>query len=245
MPNGYFQFKQFLVRQDACAMKVCTDACIFGAWFARLPLLGHRELDIGSGTGLLMLMAAQQQPHTIHGIELDPAAYGQLSENIAASPWKDRLRAFAGDVRGFAPDTRYDHILSNPPFFEGDLPSGNASRNRAMHSQELTLEELLQATDALLTDQGTFTVLLPFHRQDYFIRQAAGHGYTLQKSLLVQQTPRHTPFRAMLHFTRNPPPGPGELPVSAPAQEFLIIRDEQDSYTPAFVDLLKDYYLYL
>lgn len=234
-------------------MKVCTDACIFGAWFARLPLSGDRILDTGSGTGLLMLMAAQQQPHTIHGIELDPAAYGQLSENIAASPWKDRLRAFAGDVRSFAPDTRYDHIFSNPPFFEGDLPSANASRNRAMHSQELTLPELLLSATSLLHDQGTLTVLLPFHRQDYFISLAAGHHFTLQKALLMRQTPGHAPFRSVLHFIRETPAGTDGISVTAAPRaiaalskaESLIIRDEQGRYTQPFVDLLKEYYLYL
>src|SRR5215469_2574817 len=99
MPNNYFQFKQLTIHQDQCAMKVCTDACILGAWFAEKIPNSSFVLDIGSGTGLLMLMLAQKSKSEIDGIEVDLPAFKQLRENIAASQWKDRLQAFPGDVR--------------------------------------------------------------------------------------------------------------------------------------------------
>src|SRR5450631_3963277 len=117
MPNPYFQFKHFTIRQDRCAMKVCTDACLFGAWLpAKVPATA-RVLDIGSGTGLLMLMLAQKNGGDIHGIELDPDAFGQLGENIAGSPWAKRLQIFEGDVRQYVSQEKYDLIITNPPFF--------------------------------------------------------------------------------------------------------------------------------
>ena len=85
MSNPYFQFKQFTIYQDQCAMKVCTDACILGAWFAEKTPSYSLVLDIGSGTGLLMLMLAQQHKGQIQGIELDLAAFKQLKENITQS----------------------------------------------------------------------------------------------------------------------------------------------------------------
>src|ERR1700742_2843872 len=125
MPNPYFQFKQFTVWQDQCAMKVCTDACILGAWFsAKLPSYSM-ALDIGSGTGLLMLMLAQQHKGEIHGIELDLPAFRQLKENKEKSPWNDILKVFPGDIRTFRFPQRFDFIIINPPFFEGDLPAAS------------------------------------------------------------------------------------------------------------------------
>src|ERR1700751_1205435 len=101
MPNPYFQFKQFTIYQDQCAMKVCTDACILGAWFSQKAPSYARMLDIGSGTGLLMLMLAQRHKGEIRGIELDLAAFRQLKENIERSPWKEMLGAVPGDVRAY------------------------------------------------------------------------------------------------------------------------------------------------
>src|SRR6516225_6166329 len=90
----FLQYKQFRIQQDQCAMKVCTDACIFGAWFAEKIPSSSSVLDIGSGTGLLMLMLAQKNKSEIDGIEVDLNAYKQQKEHIEQSPWKDQLRAF-------------------------------------------------------------------------------------------------------------------------------------------------------
>src|ERR1035437_3066951 len=89
MSNSYFQFKQFTIQQDYCAMKVCTDACILGAWFAEKIPFRSMVLDLGSGTGLLMLMLAQKNEAEIQGIELDLASFKQLKGNISKSRWKE------------------------------------------------------------------------------------------------------------------------------------------------------------
>src|ERR1700709_822606 len=151
MSNPYFQFKQFTIYQDRSAMKVCTDACILGAWFAQKAPAYSRVLDIGSGTGLLMLMLAQKHKGEIKGIELDLAAYRQLRDNIGLSPWKSMLKVFPGDVRSFSFPDKFDFIITNPPFFEGDLLSASDSANLAKHSKELTLIQLLSVIDANLS----------------------------------------------------------------------------------------------
>ena len=95
MANPYFQFKHFTIHQDQCAMKVCTDACILGAWFSQKIADYSMILDIGSGTGLLMMMLAQGSESEIHGIEIDLPSFKQLKENISQNKWKDRLRVFS------------------------------------------------------------------------------------------------------------------------------------------------------
>jgi tRNA1Val (adenine37-N6)-methyltransferase len=237
MPNTYFQFKQFVVHQDRCAMKVCTDACVLGAWFAEKVPPWSSVLDIGSGTGLLMLMLAQKLKGEIAGIELDPESLGQLRENIRQSPWKDRLKAYQGDIRGFVFSEPFDFIIVNPPFFEGDLATASDSKNLARHSKALSLAELIKSIGINLKPSGSFGILLPYHRMDYFEKLAAGHDFHLREMLLVRQSPRHDYFRAILHFGRS-------KENVVPSAE-LCIKNEEGEYSKEFAELMKDYYLYL
>src|SRR5262245_58656662 len=145
MPNSYFQFKQFVIHQEHCAMKVTTDGCLFGAWVAASKAgnaaAGKHVLDIGTGTGLLSLMYAQKHPHAqIDAIEIDEAAAQQAADNFAASPWQKRLQLIHSDIKDYRPSHPYDTIISNPPFYENQLSSGNAKKNMAHHSSSIGLE---------------------------------------------------------------------------------------------------------
>ena len=155
-------------------MKVCTDACLFGAYVADQvkTKAANNILDIGTGTGLLSLMLAQRVPALIDAVEIDEAAYQQAKENFEQSPWKERLFAFNTDVTKFETEKKYDCIISNPPFFENDLKSNDSNKNNAKHDTSLSLDKLLQVVKKLLNDDGIFAVLLPYHRVEYFIATA-------------------------------------------------------------------------
>jgi len=201
MANKYFQFKQFTIHQDNCAMKVCTDACLFGALVQPPdPLNGELAvLDIGTGTGLLSLMYAQRNTVAIiDAIEINPAAALQAQQNFDASNWKDRLNIINADAKAFSNQKKYDLIISNPPFFEDDLRSRNESKNAAKHDASLTLQELLTIVSERLTINGSFAVLLPHHRVNYFENEALLHGLHAYRKVLVRQTPGHELFRGIL-----------------------------------------------
>jgi tRNA1Val (adenine37-N6)-methyltransferase len=237
MPNSYFQFKQFTIHQDQCALKVCTDACILGAWFAAKVPDYSSILDIGSGTGLLMMMLAQKTSAEIHGIEINLDCFKQLKENISQNKWRERLKAFPGDARTFIFPNKYDFIISNPPFFENDLLSEKEDEQVARHSKTLSLEELVDVIDQNLQPDGGFGILLPYHRWEYFNNLASGKGFSVTEKLFVKQTPRHSHFRAILHYSRG-------KENFAPGFE-LVIQSEEGKYSSEFVELLKDYYLKL
>ncbi len=220
-------------------MKVCTDACLFGAWVAGkmrnekyAPL---NILDIGAGTGLLGLILAQVTTGMIDAVELDEAAAEQAAENFEGSPWQERLQVIRGDARTVHLGRKYGLIISNPPFFENDLKSGNIQRNLALHGEELNLKELLSVIQKHLSVDGKFALLLPYHRKNEFIKMAVEAGFYLLDELAVKQTPVHSFFRVMLLF------GTDQAPVVSGE---MSIRDE-DRYTSAFSVLLKAYYLNL
>lgn len=242
MPNDFFRFKQFTVWQQHCAMKVCTDACLFGAWTAsaigneKLP--GQTILDIGAGTGLLSLMLAQQNSKSVlHAVEIDAGAAKQAKENFASSPWHARLQVFNTAIQSFPGAKQYDFVITNPPFFQNDLASPNAQRNIALHSRQLSLETLVIAIQIHLAPDGHFAVLLPYYRATVFDLLAQQAGYYLQQKTSVQQTPAHTPFRGMLLY--------GKEQQSSIEQSSIIIKDAAGNYTDAFAALLHAYYLYL
>ena len=219
-------------------MKVCTDACLFGAYVADMvkTKASANILDIGTGTGLLSLMLAQRVAAAIDAVEIDEAAYQQAKENFENSPWKERLTVYNSDVLQFETGKKYDCIISNPPFYENDLKSSDTNKNNAKHDTSLTLEQLLVVAKKHLTDDGMFAVLLPYHRTDYFIKETIKNDLHLSRKILVKQTEKHDHFRSILIFTCQ---------QSMLTEETISIKTADDKYSVRFAELLKDYYLYL
>jgi tRNA1Val (adenine37-N6)-methyltransferase len=241
MGNQYFRFKQFTVNQEHCAMKVCTDACLQGAytgWYVQEAALpSARVLDIGAGTGLLSLMLAQRLTGaTITAVELDEAAAGQAQRNIADAPWQDRMQVIAGDARSLTVANQYDLIITNPPFYEADLKSHDRLRNQAMHATTLNYEELLTVLDQYLAPEGICSVLLPYKPFATFLSLANARGFHARKILHVQQSVKHDKFRTIAIFSRI---------KSETDESTMAIVESANIYTAEFTALLQPYYLYL
>jgi len=244
LANNYFQFKQFTVQQSRCAMKVSTDACIFGAAVAEsIADSGFKHistvenyLDIGTGTGLLSLIVAQKTMAIIDAVELDKAACEQASENFKASPFKERLSIYHTGILDFKSSKKYEVIFSNPPFYEGDLLSPDKQINAAKHDTALTLLQLLMVAASLLKSDGVFAVLLPYHRVNECIEKAIGQGLYLEEKILVRHSIKHAYFRGILFFVKQH--------IATVTRE-LVIKNEEGIYTAGFTSLLEDYYLHL
>lgn len=244
MPNSYFQFKQFTIQQDRCAMKVTTDACLFGGWVVkeienRKSEVGNL-LDIGAGTGLLSLMITQKSDRLIiDAIEIDDKTTGQAKENAKASPWKERITIINADARAFHFEKKYDLILSNPPFYEKELRSATESRNLAHHSDELKLSELLSIIKNNLTVDGSFFILLPYKRNEEIRKLFKEQELHIEKIVFVRQSVKHDYFRIMLK---------GKLQEQQNEEtefEELSIWNAEKEYTNEFIQMLRDYYLHL
>lgn len=235
--NSYFQFKQFTVQQDRCAMKVCTDACVFGAWAGTLE--AKRILDIGTGTGLLALMAAQRNKEAhIDAVEIDPEAANQARENISHSPFAERIEVLQTPIQNFNPPDRYDTILINPPFFQSDLRSPDVRINQAHHAESLTFSELLSAVARLLEAGGTWHVLLPPDESTVLTNMALSQGWSKEKELTLYHTFDRKPFRVMSTFTEGT-----LLPQKVPSEQLAIFEGDGKTHTLAFRELLQEFYL--
>lgn len=237
MPNNYFKFKKFIIIQDKCAMKVCTDACLFGAFLPIIQLPNAKALEIGTGTGLLSLMFAQKnESSNIEAIEIDENAYQQAVNNISSSNYKNKINIVLGDIKTFQTAHLYDIIFSNPPFFVNDLKSQKIERNIAMHSQYLSYEDLIIVVAKLLKTGGMFYVLLPYNNENAFIAIALQHQLFVNKITRVKQTSNHPFFRSIICFAKQEK----EL-----IETNTIVIKEGVDYSKEFTSLLKEYYLFL
>lgn len=173
MANTYFSFKEFTIHQSQCAMKVSTDACLFGAvvadFFYSHSHAPSKVLDIGTGTGLLALMLAQKNPKAnFLAIELDEDAATQASRNVQESPWSNRVEVIQQDVLSWSESSleKFDLIICNPPFFSQHLLSENKNRAMARHDESLSLPQLVAIATRCMSEQAYFAILLPHIRME-------------------------------------------------------------------------------
>ncbi len=231
-----FSFKQFFVNQDRCAMKIGTDGVLLGAWTSLINN-PNAILDIGAGTGVLSLMLAQRSNAAqIDAIEIDENAYEQCVENFEASPWGDRLFCFHAGLDEFVdePEDQYDLIISNPPFYTDTFKSENLQRDIARFEDALPFEELIEAADLLLSDNGIFSVIIPYKEETKFVSMCKELALFPLKITRVKGKPTAEIKRSLLAFTRI---------EQTPVIDELTIEISRHQYTPEYIALTQDFYL--
>ncbi len=231
MPNDFFQFKRFTVRQDRSALKVGTDGVLLGAWADYSG--AKRILDIGTGTGLLALIAAQRNPEaTIDAVEIDDASAEQAEENVAASPWADRIRVHRMDVRRMRASEPYDVIICNPPFYPGEMASADERVDVAKHGAGLMFPELVELVDRVLAPHGRLSVILPKNRAFDFVGDAERLEIFPSRECDVRYLASKPPKRILLELKR------GEQATTS--EEITIEESGPFDYSKRYRELLSD-----
>ena len=144
-------------------MKVGTDGVLLGAWVSVRPS-DRRILDIGSGTGLIALMMAQRVPGArITGVDVEDIS--QARENADASPWGGRVAFVQCPVQEFAPQGKFDLVVSNPPFFVDSLTCPDAGRTTPRHAAKRVLLEFVHTSSAPAPDRTELVIGTGVHEQ--------------------------------------------------------------------------------
>ena len=196
-----FQFKQFTVEQELCAMKVGTDGVLLGAWAKG----GQRILDAGTGTGVIAMMLAQRYPGArVTAIDIDEGAVRQAQQNVTKSPFAAQVTVLQETLQEHQGE--YDAIVSNPPFFIDSLAAPDEQRNMARHTATLTYAELMQTAYRLLSDEGELSVVVPFDYRQRMEDEAIFVGFFPSRVCAVKTTERKPAKRYLLAFRKHPCP---------------------------------------
>ena len=234
MSNSYFRFKQFTIYQDNCAMKVGTDGALLGAW-CLFPHNGN-ILDVGCGTGLITLMAAQRSLATVDGVEIDPVACKQAQENVILTPWANRIKLYAKDFQEFSENNsvKYDYIVSNPPFFKDSLLPPSSNRSNARHTISLNYETLFSKSSGLLKSNGKIAIIFPSELENHVLSTALSHKLYLTRITRVKGHSKRPVKRILAEWGKE---------LTEYESSELNIELEPGIYSPEFISLLQDFYL--
>lgn len=240
--NDFFKFKQFVIHQNNCAMKVCTDASLFGAWVANMfankkLATPNKILDIGAGTGLLSLMLAQKITVPIDAIEIDTQAFLQATYNVQGATFYNEVKLFNSDILSHKSTEQYDFIITNPPFYQQHLKATNLQQNMAMHDTTLSLEKLCLAIKNNLSAKGMVAILLPYQSMQAAEILFKVNQLYIQQLVQVKHAQAKNILRAMYLLAYSP--------CQVYTTTTILIKNEANQYSNEFSYLLKDYYLYL
>ena len=235
MRGDNFTFKQFVVRQDKCAMKVGTDGTLLGAW-AEMDKADGRVLDIGTGTGLMALMMAQRYPEArLTAIDIDEMAVSQAAENVQSSPFADRIEVLQADVNAFEPTEMFDSIVCNPPFFNNALICPDNQRTQARHTTSLSYGQLMAAAYRLLRDEGLFSLIIP---NDFFQQlESEAHlaGFFLTRVYGVRTVEGKLIKRYLIELRKRP--------CNELIKKDVLIEETPQVRSEWYRELTKDFYI--
>jgi tRNA1Val (adenine37-N6)-methyltransferase len=101
---------------------------------------------------------------------------------------------------------------------------------------------LVEAAALLLSENGIFSVIIPFKEEENFLALAKEYELFPLKITRVKGTPTTETKRSLLAFSRNAlPAGRQETPNFAIDE--LIIETARHIYSPEYIALTKDFYL--
>lgn len=228
-----FQFKKFTVSQDRCAMKVGTDGVLLGAW----AYGGERILDIGTGTGIIALMMAQRFPEAmIDAIEIDHDAAVQAVENVTRSPFANRINVIESALQNYKkPNTHYNIIVTNPPFFAHSLKSPEKGRSLARQTDSLPFAAIFTFAKDYLESDGELSAIIPSDYLDEFSQEAFLRGMFLSRLYNVKTVERKPVKRCLVAFTPTRPRNFDRREV--------VLMEHGNKRSAWYSDLTKEFYL--
>ena len=216
-------------------MKVGTDGVLLGAW---ADITGARRiLDVGAGCGLISAMLHQRilSRSEIVAVDIDSGAIEDCRFNFESLKNDDdiRLIIIEGDFRSVIGD--FDLIVSNPPFFKGDLEAAGKSRFLARQGNGLDYNTLIKYSKEHLSDKGHLVFISDIRYENDIHFHAEFFELKLLKKCQVHTKSGKSAKRILWDFVK--------YEVKSPEISKITLYDSDGNRHSEYVKLTKDYYL--
>lgn len=231
--RSIFQFKEFQLAHGDPGLKIGTESCIFGAYLQQWAK--GTMLEIGTGCGILPAMIAQFHPDkAIDTIEIEPEVAQLAKENISQLPFAHQIQVIEGDVKSFDANKTYDFIFSNPPFFVNHLSNSSKTKHTAMHSDELSPEDLLDAICKHAHEKTEIALIYPEEVMRKIVLEGRWMMFFVRERIQIIPREGGKVLREMVLLSQE-----------EKSERFfkLVVKNKQNEYTEEFKELLRPYYL--
>lgn len=226
-----FTFQQFTVNQSEDVFRVGTDGVLLGA----LANISDKKriLEVGTGSGLISLMLAQRNSDCqITAIDINEKAVLLAKENFENSPFSDRLSVMQRDFKNFNDDEAYDLVVSNPPYFDENSSAKDAVARQKI---ELNFNDLIRKSSQLISDEGTFCVIIPFESGPEFISESRLQQFQLIRKVNIAGIIGSKPKRLILEFSKT---------EKVLIEENFTVEKSPRQYSEQYIELTKDFHVF-
>lgn len=196
---------------------------------------GENILDLGCGIGSAGLCILTRVPDTtLTGIDIQDHFINLAQENAALNGFTGRTTFTRSDITAFN-DTRFNHVICNPPFLEdgAHIPSPNQSRALANgHVENTTLQDWVTAAFNAVKSGGSLTVI---HRADHIDQIIRALGKSFGATEIIPLWPKQGTYakRVIVRTIKH-------RKTSATMHPGIVIHEESGEYTPSASAILRE-----
>jgi len=201
-----------------------SDSIFLYDFIRRCGIKG-RVLDVGCGVGILSLLLGRDFPIAVSVVDKQEKMLAYAKHNFAINgmPLEAHLGDFTSD---FHTDKRFDYIISNPPFYDGNTTQTKDEHlNIARYAHHLPLAKLIEGVKRWITPRGWFIFCYDARYLDAILYHLKASGFAPEKIQFVHSTPQKEAKLVMIAARNN---AKGVSRIQPP----LVVFDEKRNYTP-------------
>ena len=227
-----FKLRHFAIEQSNDVYKISTDTLLLSAFvkkYTQEPI--SRVLDVGTGTGAIAFILAEHFKNAeIHAIDVNKDAINLCHRNAKKTSLSNSFHFHCSDFNEFNSETKFDLIVSNPPFFKNSVNHKSEHMNLARHEVSLGIEKVIEGMGNLISENGITWIIFPYDRLNELLTCIEYNNFFVAFKIIIFGKPNN-PKRIIV----------GLIKIEQPKiEDEFTIRTNEGKYTSEYIHLTKD-----